>query len=63
MLAINLESTAEVDAMLGTVAANGGTADVNPKQDLGFMFNRSFTDLDSHIWEAFWMDPAAAAGQ
>jgi len=63
MLAINVESTAEVDAMLDTVAANGGTADINPKQELGFMFNRSFTDLDGHIWEAFWMDPTVASGE
>jgi predicted lactoylglutathione lyase len=32
---------------------------VNPVQDLGFMFNRNFADPDGHIWEAFWMDPAA----
>ena len=63
MLAISLESPAEVDAMLDIVAANGGTADINPKQELGFMFNRSFTDLDGHIWEAFWMDPAVASGE
>ena len=63
MLAFNLEDRAEVDALIDTVAANGGTADVNPKQDHGFMYNRSFTDPDGHIWEPFWMDPAATEGQ
>jgi hypothetical protein len=44
-------------------ALRGGSVDVNPAQDLGFMFSRTFTDLDGHVWEPFWMDPAAAAGQ
>jgi len=26
---------------------------------LGFMYNRSFTDLDGHMFEPFWMDSAA----
>jgi uncharacterized protein len=29
-------------------------------EDLGFMFSWGFEDLDGHIWEAFWMDPANA---
>lgn len=29
---------------------------------MGFMYGRSFTDLDGHHWEIFWMDPAAAQG-
>jgi hypothetical protein len=24
------------------------------------MYNRSLADPDGHIWEAMWMDPAAA---
>lgn len=62
MLAINLDSREDVDAMLETVAAKGGTPDVNPMQDHGFMYSRAFTDPDGHIWEPLWMDPAAAAG-
>jgi predicted lactoylglutathione lyase len=23
------------------------------------MLQRSFTDVDGHVWEPFWMDPAA----
>jgi predicted lactoylglutathione lyase len=26
--------------------------------DLGFMYQRAFEDLDGHIWEVIWMDPA-----
>ena len=29
--------------------------------DLGFMFGASLQDPDGHVWEVFWMDPAAAA--
>jgi len=26
---------------------------------MGFMYGRSFYDLDGHHWELFWMDPSA----
>jgi uncharacterized protein len=59
MLSLSLDSTQEVDALNEIATANGGTADINPKQDLGFMYSRSFTDPDGHVWESFWMDPKA----
>lgn len=59
MLAISLVDRAAVDAMNDAAAANGGTADINPVQDLGFMYNRGLADPDGHVWEAMWMDPAA----
>lgn len=62
MLAIDVADRAAVDAMLETVAANGGTADINPVQEHGFMYSRSFIDPDGHIWEPYWMDPDVAAG-
>jgi len=31
-------------------------ADVNPPQDHGFMYGRSFEDVDGHIWETVFMD-------
>lgn len=62
MLAIGFDSKAEVDRITEAAGASGGTADVNPKQDHGFMYGRDFLDLDGHIWEAFWLDPAMAAG-
>lgn len=57
-LAISLPDRAAVDAMI-EAAAKGGTADVNPVQDLGFMYSRCLADPDGHVWEPFWMDPAA----
>ena len=59
MLALSFDSREAVDAVNESVAANGGTADINLPQDLGFMYNRNLADPDGHVWEAFWMDAAA----
>jgi predicted lactoylglutathione lyase len=59
MLALSCDDRGAVDAMNVTAAAHGGQADVNPVQDLGFMYNRNLADPDGHVWEAFWMDAAA----
>ncbi|NJM76417.1 MAG: lactoylglutathione lyase [Acaryochloridaceae cyanobacterium RU_4_10] len=56
MLALSCDSREAVDAMNKTAAANGGTADINPVQDLGFMYNRNLADPDGHVWEAMWMN-------
>jgi uncharacterized protein len=59
MLAVSCDSREAVDAMNKAAAANGGTADINPVQDLGFMYNRTLADPDGHVWEGVWMNPAA----
>ena len=59
MLALTCGTREAVDGMNATAAANGGTADINPVQDLGFMYNRNLADPDGHVWEAFWMDMSA----
>ncbi len=56
---LSCDSKAVVDAMNAAAAAHGGTADINPIQDLGFMYGRDMADPDGHIWGAMWMDPAA----
>jgi predicted lactoylglutathione lyase len=33
---------------------------VDDAEDHGFMYSRSFYDLDGHGWQVMWMDPAAA---
>lgn len=58
-LALSLENREAVDAMNAAAGANGGTADINPVQDHGFMYGRDFTDPDGHVWGPFWMDPTA----
>jgi len=63
MLAITRNSKADVDTITNNAAKAGGKADPNPVQDLGFMFSRSFEDLDGHIWETVWMDMSAIPPQ
>jgi predicted lactoylglutathione lyase len=61
-MSFNCDSRDEVDRLIEAGAAAGGTADVNPPEDHGFMFQRTIADPDDHIIEPFWMDPAAIAG-
>lgn len=61
-LAITCGEKAEVTRLVEAGAAAGGTADVNPPEDHGFMYQRTIADPDGHIWEPFWMDPSAVGG-
>lgn len=58
LIALAFDSRDEVDAMLTKALAAGGQ-EPREAQDHGFMYSRAFEDPDGHIWEAFWMDPAA----
>lgn len=60
MIALSAESREDVDATIARAAAAGGKADPNPAQDHGFMYGRSYEDLDGHIFEVTWMDVEAA---
>src|SRR6478752_4427493 len=59
LICLSADSRDEVDTTLAKAAAAGGRIDPGPKQDYGFMYGRSFEDLDGHIWEVMWMDLAA----
>lgn len=59
MLALSCDSRETVDKMNSIATQNGGTSDINPKQDHGFMYNRNLADLDGHVWEMFWMNQDA----
>jgi predicted lactoylglutathione lyase len=58
-VAVSAEDRAAVDAFADAALAAGGTTGKEP-QDYGFMYGRSFHDLDGHLWEVMWMDPVAA---
>ena len=58
LLAFSTDSREKVDELFNTALEAGGS-EVRATQDLGFMYSRSFNDLDGHIWEIFWMDPNA----
>lgn len=61
LLALSCDSREAVDAMNAAAMAQGGTADINPVQDLGFLYNRNLADPDGHVWEAVFMDMEAMA--
>ncbi|NII41965.1 hypothetical protein E9228_002623 [Curtobacterium flaccumfaciens] len=54
---LSAETKEEVHRIVDAAVEAGGTED-RPEMDLGFMFQRSFTDPDGHRWEYVWMDPA-----
>lgn len=58
IIALTADSRAEVDDLFKKALAAGAT-ETKETQDHGFMYVRSFQDLDGHQWELFWMDPAA----
>ena len=61
-LAVTCDDRAAVNLMVEAGAGAGGTADVNPPEDHGSMFQRTIADPDGHIWEPCWMDEAMAEG-
>jgi predicted lactoylglutathione lyase len=56
-----VSSREEVDEVSAAALAAGGV-EADGAEDYGFMYSRSFFDLDGHGWQVMWMDPAAAAG-
>lgn len=58
--ALSVESREAADELLA-LALEAGAEEAREVQDLGFMYSRSFSDPNGHIWEVFWMDEAAAA--
>lgn len=57
-VAISAEDREAVNAFAEAALAAGATGAKDP-QDYGFMYQRSFHDLDGHLWEVAWMDPVA----
>ncbi|MGL5839994.1 MAG: VOC family protein [Sphingorhabdus sp.] len=59
LLCLSSDSKEDVSTLVDAAVTAGGKADPTPTQDFGFMFGRSFEDLDGHIWEVMWMDMSA----
>ena len=59
LIAISADSREAVDDIADKATTAGGR-EPREKQDFGFMYSRSFEDLDGHIWEPMWMDLEAA---
>jgi predicted lactoylglutathione lyase len=58
LLALSAESREMVDEMVSKAIEAGGTEPREP-QDHGWMYGRSFEDVDGHIWEILYMDESA----
>lgn len=60
LICISRDSREDVDAIVEAASRAGGKADIREKQDMGFMYGRSFEDPDGHIFEPMFMDMEAA---
>ncbi len=59
---LRVDSRRQVDHLVDSaLAADGRVA--NEPNDQGFLYGRSFTDLDGYFWDVFWLDPAALEGR
>jgi hypothetical protein len=52
---LSVDSNEEVNTMIEKSLAAGGK-ETNEAKDYGFMQQRSFEDLDGHLWEVLYMD-------
>ncbi|MGB3769903.1 MAG: VOC family protein [Rhodococcus sp. (in: high G+C Gram-positive bacteria)] len=62
LVAVSADSKDDVNTTCDKALSTGGSAWTDP-QDHGFMYGRSFLDLDNHVWEVIWMDPAEVSGE
>jgi uncharacterized protein len=60
LIALSQGSREEVDAIVEAASAAGGKADIRERQDMGFMYLRTFADPDGNVFEPMWMNPDAA---
>jgi uncharacterized protein len=58
LLALSADSREKVDEMIKKAIESGGSEYREP-QDHGWMYGRSFQDIDGHIWELIYMDANA----
>ena len=58
IVALSAESREKVDQMMNKVIEAGGR-ESRESQDYGWMYGRSFQDIDGHLWEIVYMDESA----
>ena len=58
IIALSADDREAVDEMISKVIEAGGIEPKEP-QDHGWMYGRSFQDIDGHLWEIFYMDSSA----
>ena len=57
LVAVVVESRREVDFICRSAFEAGATRSLDPS-DQGFVYTRSFTDLDGHVWELMSLEEA-----
>jgi predicted lactoylglutathione lyase len=62
IITLSADSREKVDEMVNK-ALTSGAAVSSKTQDQGWMYGRGFQDLDGHLWEMIWMDPAQIKSQ
>ncbi len=62
IIALSAESRQKVDEMIRRVIEAGGKEYREP-QDHGWMYGRSFEDINGHLWEIIYMDEEALKKQ
>jgi predicted lactoylglutathione lyase len=55
IVALSVEGREKVDQMINRAIEAGGRESREP-QDHGWMYGRSFEDINGHIWEIIYMD-------
>ena len=58
IVALSVESREKVDQMINKAIESGGKESREP-QDHGWMYGRSFEDINKHLWEIIYMDESA----
>ena len=58
IIALSTDSREKVDEMMQNVFEAGGKESREP-QDHGWMYGRSFQDINGHLWELIYMDEKA----
>jgi len=59
IIALGVESRQRVDELADKAAASGGGAGTHQPEQPDFMYSRSFSDPDGHLWELVYMDMSA----
>ena len=58
IICLSAENREGVDELVRKAVAAGGTT-IEEADDQGFMYSHGYQDLDGHLWNILYMDPAA----
>lgn len=62
IISLSADSKQQVDDLVDKALAAGGTVSSEP-QDMGWMYQRGFQDINGHLWEIAFMDETALPPQ